>query len=129
MSIGASVVIGDKRTASVVTVDNLALFAYDTSDSGNDGEGKLASGASLRSKLVERIFVDTFDNIDFTVITRLVVADGPVCGSSTTIVGHRPHISEEEIHGVVFLLQVDLKAGRNLVKSAIEQCRTKCTSY
>ena len=67
MSIGASVVISNKRTASVVTVDSLALFAYDTSDSGNDGGGKLASGTSSRSKLVERVFVDTFDDIDFTV--------------------------------------------------------------
>ena len=128
MSIGASVVISNKRTASVVTVDSLALFAYDTSDSGNDGGGKLASGTSLRSKLVEKVFVDTFDDIDFTVV-RPVVADGPVCGPSTTAVGHRPHISNEETAGIVFLLRVDLKARRNLVKSAIEQCRTKCTSH
>ena len=107
MSIGASVVISNKRTTSVVTIDSLALFAYNTSDSGSDSRGQLASGTSVRSNLVERVLVDTLDDIDFTVV-RPVVADGPVCGPSTTSVGHRPHISNEETAGIVFLLRVDV---------------------
>ena len=107
MSIGASVVISNKRIASVVTVDSLALFAYNTSDGRSNSRGKLASGTSVRSNLVESVFVDTLDDIDFTVV-RPVVADGPVCGPSTTAVGHRPHISDEKASGIVFLLRVDV---------------------
>ena len=79
MTISAVIMISNKRTTSVVTVNSLALFAYDTSDSGNDGGGKLASGTSSRSKLVERVFVDTFDDIDFT-LTGPVLTLGPECG-------------------------------------------------
>ena len=61
----------------------------------------------MRNHLVESVFVDTLDDIDFTVV-RPVVANGPVCGPSTTSVGHRPHISDEEASGIVFLLRVDV---------------------
>ena len=61
----------------------------------------------MRSNLIESVLVDTLDDIDFTVV-RPVVADGPVCGPSTTSVGHRPHISDEKTSSIVFLLRVDV---------------------
>ena len=73
--------VGHERTSSVVNVDSLVLLAYNTSDSESDSRGKLTSGASMRSSLVERAFADTFDNVDFTVV-RLVVARDPVCQAS-----------------------------------------------
>ena len=96
-----------KGTSSIITVNSLALFAYNTSDGRSNSRGKLASGTSVRSNLVESVLVDTLDDIDFTVV-RPVVADGPVCGPSTTSVGHRPHISDEKTAGIVFLLRVDV---------------------
>ena len=107
MSVSAIIVISNERTTSVVTVNSLALLAYNTSDSGSDSRGKLTSGTSVRSNLVESVFIDTLDDIDFTVV-RPVVADGPVCGPSTTAVGHRPHISDEKTSSIVFLLRVDV---------------------
>ena len=53
MSVGAIIMVGHECTTSVVTVDSLALFPNHTSDSGSDGRGKLASGTSVRSNLVE----------------------------------------------------------------------------
>ena len=77
MTISAVIMISNKRTSSVVTVNSLALFSNHTSDGGSDSRGKLASGTSVRSNLVESVIIDTLDGIEFTVV-RPGVADGPV---------------------------------------------------
>ena len=51
--------------------------------------------------LVERGSVDSLDNVDFAVV-RPIVANGPVCGPSTTSMGHRPHISDKQTAGIDF---------------------------
>lgn len=112
MSVGAVVVIRDKGTSGIVTVNGLALFTYDTSDGGSESGGKLASGTGVSSDLVESVFVDTLDDIDFTVVGP-VVTDGPVCGPCATAVGHRPHVGDEKTAGIVFLLRVDVDSRGN----------------
>ena len=65
--------------------------------------------------LVERVSVDSLDNVDFAVV-RPVATDSPVRGPSTTAVGHSPHIGDEQTSGIVFLLRVDVNT-RNTQRS------------
>ena len=77
MSNPSVIVISDECTSSVVTIDRLTLFPNNTSDGRSDSREQLASGTSVRSNLVKCVFVNTFDDIDFAVVRR-VIADGPV---------------------------------------------------
>ena len=58
MSVGTMIMISKKGTFSVVTVNSLAPFAYNTSNGRSDSRGKLASGTGVSGNLVERVFVD-----------------------------------------------------------------------
>lgn len=116
MSIRAIIMIRDKCTSGIVPVNRLALFSDNTSDGGSESGGNLAGGPGVGGDLVECVFVDTFDDVDFPVVGP-VVSDGPVCWPGTAAVGHRVHVGDEQAAGIVFLLgvYVDTRGGDEII--------------